>query len=537
MNKCLIVPLIPERISTSLVLLIVAIVCSAVLAQDTVRTEWIAKDSLAHSAYAENVQLALYTHTDTDGSGNTFVATTDSEGSFRAAKFSAEGHLIWSRSESQLGLVWGDVYAMAVDEAGCCYLAGIGNQTMTKGRGFLTKLDPDGDSLWFRWTTDFWGSGCDAFTGYITVDDYGNAYVLASPTCSNRPGFAVAKFYPNGDTAWVRFEHKPAWQYDRPRAITVDSLQNVYFIGTTYGGNWPTNYFDYFVAKFQENGDKAWSTQVDMSPNDEPHAIDVDRDLNVYVTGEIDISLPDSSWDTAYGTVKLNSDGDTIWTRVLPTRYRDEEGATKIAIDGNGDIVISGGGYSAGEYGFLTLKYTPEGDTLWTRIEHFSGLNWAGSDRSVWFDLDNDNSIYVTGTSVMSVPSGHDVVTFKYNALGDMQWVHAYNNEGQDYAKSVSVKHDGTVVVGILQYPVSQEYNFVLLKLRQVFRCGDINGSGIADVADAISLVLYLFASGDSPKDFNSGDLNCNGRLNLADAVFLINYIFSGGPTPCAACL
>ncbi len=67
--------------------------------------------------------------------------------------------------------------------------------------------------------------------------------------------------------------------------------------------------------------------------------------------------------------------------------------------------------------------------------------------------------------------------------------------------------------------------------------CGDFDGSGQIDVADAVYLVNYIFVSPHpEPHGACGGDANCDQRLNLGDAVYLINYFFSGGPEPGAAC-
>lgn len=68
------------------------------------------------------------------------------------------------------------------------------------------------------------------------------------------------------------------------------------------------------------------------------------------------------------------------------------------------------------------------------------------------------------------------------------------------------------------------------------FLCGDADGSGDIDIADAVYLVNYIFSGGAAPDPLASGDADCDGEITIADAVYLVNYIFSGGAAPCAAC-
>ncbi len=64
------------------------------------------------------------------------------------------------------------------------------------------------------------------------------------------------------------------------------------------------------------------------------------------------------------------------------------------------------------------------------------------------------------------------------------------------------------------------------------FECGDANGDGELNVADAVTLINYVFKGGPAPEPLQAGDANGDGDVNVADAVYLINYVFSGGPAP-----
>ena len=64
------------------------------------------------------------------------------------------------------------------------------------------------------------------------------------------------------------------------------------------------------------------------------------------------------------------------------------------------------------------------------------------------------------------------------------------------------------------------------------FTCGDANGDGDVNVADAVMLINYVFKGGPAPEPLQAADANGDGDVNVADAVFLINYVFSGGPAP-----
>jgi hypothetical protein len=69
-----------------------------------------------------------------------------------------------------------------------------------------------------------------------------------------------------------------------------------------------------------------------------------------------------------------------------------------------------------------------------------------------------------------------------------------------------------------------------------VYLCGNADGEGKVNIADAVYLIAYIFSHGSAPSPLAAGDADCDGVINIADAVYLIEYIFSHGAAPCAAC-
>jgi hypothetical protein len=67
-----------------------------------------------------------------------------------------------------------------------------------------------------------------------------------------------------------------------------------------------------------------------------------------------------------------------------------------------------------------------------------------------------------------------------------------------------------------------------------LLRRGDVSGDGSTDVADAVSLLLFLFAGGDEPVCADSADADDDGAIRVTDAVSLLRYLFRGGPAPAA---
>src|SRR3989338_1696821 len=64
------------------------------------------------------------------------------------------------------------------------------------------------------------------------------------------------------------------------------------------------------------------------------------------------------------------------------------------------------------------------------------------------------------------------------------------------------------------------------------FKRGDANSDSNVNIADAIYILNYLFAKGNSPTCLDAGDVNDDGILNIADSIFLLQYLFNKGKAP-----
>ena len=66
------------------------------------------------------------------------------------------------------------------------------------------------------------------------------------------------------------------------------------------------------------------------------------------------------------------------------------------------------------------------------------------------------------------------------------------------------------------------------------FMRADANADGNVNIADAISILSYLFAGAEPPSCVKSADTNDDSQVNIADAIFVLGYLFGGGPDPAA---
>ena len=171
---------------------------------------------------------------------------------------------------------------------------------------------------------------------------------------------------------------------------------------------------DFLVCSYTTDGLLNWSWQLDGkgTGTDEILAIATDAQNNIYVTGF------SKGYNTSYDylTVKLNAQGDTLWTRAYDFASEYDQ-ANSIAVDSQGNVFVTGQSDSDQSSvindDYLTIKYDANGNLLWTK--RFNGLGNA-IDRAMKLVLDNAANVYITGRS--NNGADDDIVTIKYNNFG-----------------------------------------------------------------------------------------------------------------------
>jgi len=175
---------------------------------------------------------------------------------------------------------------------------------------------------------------------------------------------------------------------------------------------------------------------------DMAYAIAVDGSGNIYVTGK---SVGSYSYD--YATIKYDSNGGEQWVRMYNGGGYDW--ARAIAVDGSGNIYVTGEScdHDAHE-DYATIKYDSAGNEIWVRRYDGPGTGDYYWDIATAIALDGFGSIYVTGYSVDS-GTGNDYATIKYDTNGNQLWVARYNGPGNggDMAYAIAVDGSGNIYV------------------------------------------------------------------------------------------
>ncbi len=306
---------------------------------------------------------------------------------------------------------------LAVDGSGNTFATGA-SWVSGNGLDFITiRYTPSGDTAWVR---TFNGAGDSTDVGYrIALDQTGGVHVLGASIGNNsKQDYLILKYDTLGTLLWSRTYNGPSSEADVPNALALDSVGDAFVTGRSHGGS--TGY-DYLTIKYRPNGDTAWVRRYNGmgSGYDEAFAVGVDGIGNVYVSGR---SYTDST-RADFLTVKYSPSGDTLWTRRWDGSLGDDI-PDALGVDASGNVNITGTSRGANGNDVLTLSYGPGGNVRWN--QRYDGPS-GGTDEGRDLAVDRWGNVAVAGTdSSTSV----DALVLKYDSLGALCWVRTYNGSG-----------------------------------------------------------------------------------------------------------
>lgn len=236
---------------------------------------------------------------------------------------------------------------------------------------------------------------------------------------------------------------------DGARSLALDKDGNVYITGESL----PTpGAIEFSTIKYNAAGEQQWEARYGAASYG-GISIAVDRKGYVYVTGD-DLT-----------TIKYNPDGVMQWT----AQYNGPDGtgiqglAKSVAVDDNGNVYITGDMWNTEEtiQGFVTIKYNKDGIEQWAATYNVPGHSAAVNA----LVPDNFGNVYITGTidKKFEEDPDADIITIKYQNNGKKAWAKTFNGPRNHYDEGLSLTVDetgGVYVTGLTFGATDEMYKY-----------------------------------------------------------------------------
>jgi len=260
----------------------------------------------------------------------------------------------------------------------------------------------------------------------ICVDDSGYVYVTGTGSIgiSGNYEFITIKYNLDGEIVWVKKYYGQTSGSYVSKDVKIDHLGNVYITGTIT------------TIKYDQKGNQLWLQQ--MPPFTEGTKIEIIDNTEIVIAGT---SLDD------YILFKYNEFGALQWQRLYngTAQYRDN--LRDMTIDSKNNIIVTGWSHGSGtHWDYATVKYSPDGDSLW--VKRYNGLSSLfPGDYAYAVTVDGEDNVYVTGSSdgSDSINNSAQCLTIAYSPEGDTLWIHRYAGIG--YAGYDVVYSNGYIYV------------------------------------------------------------------------------------------
>lgn len=434
-------------------------------AQTTAVQQWVqfynGPDSLNDGSFSLDVHGNIYV----SGASQVPPITNPMTYKITTIKYDSNGGLKWVAIYDSISNASYKSIAMKVDASSNVYVAGsvISNQFIQTTDIVLLKYDSTGTLLWSSLYAYPYGKSDEPKA--IALDLSGNVYITGFVSDSSSVAysgiskeFVTLKFNSSGVQQWVRYYSDNNKLDDISNDVVVDNSGNVYITGYSY--NYPTTR-DIVTIKYNTNGIQQWIKKYDGGGDDYTNKLALDNSNNVYITGT---SKHNSSED--YITIKYDNSGTQLWMAFYNGTGNGFDVAKDIAVDNNGQIIITGTSLGNGTYSdYVTVKYDSNGNQLWTANYNGTGNN---ADEANALSLDVSGNIYITGQSA-GLTTDNDYATVKYNASGIQQWTIRLDGVADSIDVATDIKADSYGNVYVTGYSHNgTDYDFATVKYSEI---------------------------------------------------------------------
>ena len=337
-------------------------------------------------------------------------------------------------------------------------------------------------SMTHHWS-DSYGSTGEQVPASVAVDGSGNIVLVGTFDGLLDFGggalfgtrFYYVKFDADGNHLWSA---QNGSTFDRATDVAFDGSGNVIIIGTFQGtidfggGTIFTNGLkDIFLAKLDPAGNHIWSFGFGDATHQDGGAVAVDTSDNIVVVGSFEGGVDFGGGVLTSGgaadvyLAKFNSAGGHLWSQSFGGPYFHY--GQDVAVDGSGDVIITGEHGDSVDFGGGPLSITGGGDAFLAKFDASGNHQWSygfggilgGTERGLGVTTDMSGNVIATGVfdddidlggGVLVTAGDDDVYLVSFDAAGNHLWSNSFGGPGNErlgLGKSVSTDSAGNIVL------------------------------------------------------------------------------------------
>lgn len=332
----------------------------------------------------------------------------------------------------------------------------LAGQTSSFGAGgwdaYLIKTDAYGDT---SWTKTYGGDGLEACYSVQQTDDEG--YILTGWTDSFGRGTVdifLIKTDAYGEAIWTRIYGG----ISQDRGYSVRQIKGGGYIVAGVTSSFGAGGDDVYLIKTNSLGDTLWARAFGGAAGDGGYSVQETSDDGFVVTGWTE------SFSAGYEDVyllKIDSGGDTLWTRSYGGESFDWGESIQQVTDGGYIITGSTASFGAGGNDVYLMRTDGSGEILWSRT--YGG---ATADDGYSVQETADGGYIVTATTFSYGDGGSDFYLIKTDAYGDTLWTGTYGGPSNERASSIQITADGGYIVAGSTHSFGEgDYDIWLIRL------------------------------------------------------------------------
>jgi Secretion system C-terminal sorting domain len=175
---------------------------------------------------------------------------------------------------------------------------------------------------------------------------------------------------------------------------------------------------------------------------------------------------------TSYGAggrdilvIKTTEAGDTVWTKTFGGASDNEYGFCAQPTS-DGGYIISGVASSFADFAgdIYLIKLNTDGDTIWTKTYGGIGYEWGASVQQT-----SDDGYIICGQTPAFGAGGFDTYLIKLNATGEITWTKTYGGSAQELGFTVQQTSDGGyLIAGLTDSFGAGANDFYLVKTDEI---------------------------------------------------------------------